>query len=64
MLEGEATHENIIEELNDLSTQLKSDDRILIYYSGHGKMEGELGYWVPFDAKREKKASLINNSEV
>ena len=64
LLEEEATRENIIEELHDLPGKLKTDDRILIYYSGHGKMDGELGYWVPFDAKRDRRASLINNSEV
>lgn len=64
LLEDEATRENIIEELDGLRNILKNDDRILIYYSGHGYMDGELGFWVPVDAKRERKASLINNSEV
>ncbi len=64
LLEEEATRENIIEELDGLRNILKNDDRILIYYSGHGYMDGELGFWVPVDAKRERKASLINNSEV
>ncbi len=60
----QATRENIIEELEILGAQLKPDDRLLIYYSGHGFRSGERGFWIPVDAKRDRFGSYISNAQV
>ena len=43
---------------------MKADDRLLIYYSGHGFMNGERGFWIPVNAKRDRISSYIANAEV
>ena len=60
-----ATRENIIEKLIELR-QLPPEDKLLIYYSGHGyvfgKEKAQKGYWIPVDAKKDKLSGYIDNS--
>ena len=60
----QATKENIIDELDDLGKKLKPDDRLLIYYSGHGHLEGKRGFWIPVNAIRDKVSSYISSADV
>ncbi len=61
-----ATEENIIQRLDWLSTRIKKDDKLIIYYSGHGKVNHEInrGYWLPHDAKKESSSRYIPNSTI
>lgn len=61
----EATHDNIIAQLDKLKTLVNPSDKVIIYYSGHGHLDKwEKGYWIPFDAKKENTAQYIRNSTV
>ena len=62
--DDEATRENIIDELDSLRSVVKEDDRLLIYYSGHGFMDGERGFWIPVNAKRDRVSTYISNADV
>ncbi len=66
IIDRQATRRNIINELESLTSALKSNDNLLIYYSGHGQFKKELnkGYWVPVDAKSNSTADFISNNEV
>ncbi len=66
VLDEQATRKNIIHELEILTSSIKSDDNLLIYYSGHGQFKKELnkGYWVPVDARSNSIADFISNNEV
>ncbi len=66
LVDKQATRNNIIHELELLTTNVKSNDNVLIYYSGHGQYKKELnkGYWVPVDAKSNSIADFISNNEV
>jgi len=66
LIDKEATRNNIIHQLELLTTNIKSNDNVLIYYSGHGQLKKELnkGYWVPVDAKSNSIADFISNNEV
>ena len=49
-----ATKDNILEELSKLTEKAKSNDRVLIFFAGHGQTKqlpngGELGYLLPFE---------------
>jgi hypothetical protein len=59
-----ATKDSIIDELDALSKKLETNDRLLIYYSGHGFLDGERGFWIPVNAKRDRVSSYIANAEV
>lgn len=61
----EATREAIIDQLDRLKKEIKEEDKLLIYYSGHGHLDdSELGYWIPYDAKKGKTANYIRNSTI
>jgi TolB-like protein len=66
LLDKEATRKNIIQKFEWLANNLKSDDNLLIFYSGHGQLNKVLnkGYWVPIDANSNSVADFISNSDV
>lgn len=63
---GEATRENIIDQMEWLVANVKPDDNLFIYYSGHGEYKQELnkGYWVPVDATTSSTSKYISNSDI
>lgn len=64
LMDQEANKDNIVDKLNDLRRIVKQDDRLLIYYSGHGYMDGERGFWIPVDAEPDKVSSYVSNADV
>jgi hypothetical protein len=59
-----ATQENIRGALEWYENNLKEDDKLIIFFSGHGYYEKELGYLVPVDAAKGSKKGFINNSTI
>jgi hypothetical protein len=59
-----ATREQIINELDELSYQITPNDNLLIFYAGHGwwDEEANIGYWLPTDARQTSKAAWFRNS--
>lgn len=59
----DASRMDILRALNSLRGRLTDADNLLIYYSGHGKSDGEGrdGYWLPVDAEPGDPASWISN---
>ncbi len=66
LFDREATRKNIIQKFEWLANNLKNDDNLLIFYSGHGQLNKVLnkGYWVPVDANSNSVADYISNSDV
>lgn len=64
LMDQEANKDNIVDKLNDLRRKVDQDDRLLIYYSGHGYMDGERGFWIPVDAEPDKVSSYVSNADV
>jgi len=64
--DGDATRENIVEDLHWLAENLGEDDDLLIYYAGHGVEDEAMsdGHWVPVDGRRDKVSSLVSNSYI
>jgi uncharacterized caspase-like protein len=46
----DATNLDITRALNDMAKRLTKDDNLIIYFAGHGAINGERGYWLPVDA--------------
>jgi hypothetical protein len=59
-----ATRKNIMDRLDEIAQQLEENDRLLIFYSGHGIEIGNEGYWVPYGAVGKDTSELISNSTV
>lgn len=66
LLNEMATRRNIIRQLNKLCEVVNPEDRVLIFYSGHGYLnpKTDLGYWIPIEAERGFTADYIANSSV
>jgi tetratricopeptide (TPR) repeat protein len=58
--------EQIIEALDDLRETLTESDNVLIYYAGHGWLdkEADQGFWLPADARAERRSQWISNDTV
>ncbi len=55
----------ILTALNTMREKLKAEDNLLIYYAGHGEIDGAgKGYWVPSDGASNAPASWISNAAV
>jgi uncharacterized caspase-like protein len=56
-----ATRYDILSALNALREKLTSDDRLLIYYAGHGELDelNSRSYWLPVDAEPDSNANWI-----
>ncbi|MEQ8910463.1 MAG: caspase family protein [Vicingaceae bacterium] len=61
-----ANRTNIISSLEWLVENVKEDDNVFIYYSGHGEFKKELnkGYWVPYGATTPSTSEYISNSTI
>jgi tetratricopeptide (TPR) repeat protein len=60
------SREQIIEALDVLRETLTESDNVLIYYAGHGWLdkEADQGFWLPVDAKAERRSQWISNDTV
>ncbi len=66
LFDEQATRENIIIQFDRLVEEVKPEDRLLIYYSGHGHLNPrtEKGYWIPHDAEKDNTSDYVRNSTV
>jgi hypothetical protein len=55
---------DIISALDELRAMVTPEDNLLIFYAGHGywEKEGEIGYWLPSDARRNSTVDWFRNS--
>lgn len=56
-----ATRERILDTLNVLQKLLEPEDKLLLYYAGHGYIDpdGQTAYWLPADARQESTTQWI-----
>ena len=66
LFDDEASKKNIIDTLDFLGTQVGAEDKLIIYYSGHGKVNNsiDVGYWIPFDGEKDSTSQYISNSTI
>jgi hypothetical protein len=62
----QATREKIIDQLEWLIANVKEQDNVFIYYSGHGEYKKELnkGFWIPADAETASSSRYISNNDL
>ncbi|MGD1845942.1 MAG: caspase family protein [Salibacteraceae bacterium] len=61
-----ASRHNIIRQFEWLGANLRPEDNLFIYYSGHGEYRANLGsgYWVPADAMSRSTSAFISNADI
>ena len=69
LIDDNATKENILREFMRLTnTDIDLDERIFIFFAGHGHtlsgIRGEVGFLVPYDAKISDSSTLIRWNEL
>lgn len=68
LYDEKATYRNIVQGFDRLENEVGKQDKVLIYYSGHGHLTGknkrEKGFWIPSDAEKDNKAHYIRNSTI
>lgn len=61
LLDGQATRQAILNNINKYRSVLTENDSLLIYYGGHGYFDkdADKGYWLPVDAEDQLSANRI-----
>jgi uncharacterized protein len=61
-----ASRYDTLSALNDLRGRLTSEDRLLVYYAGHGELDvtNMRGHWLPVDAEPGNTANWLSNVDV
>ncbi len=61
-----ADRRTILNELIRLRDRLEFDDRLLLYYAGHGQIDysADAGFWQPVDAEPDRDYTWISNDEI
>jgi len=62
----QATRSNILKEYEWLMANVRENDNLLIFYSGHGDYNETIqkGFWVPVDATSSSISGLISNTDI
>lgn len=57
---------DIIDAFDEMREKLDVDDNLLIYYAGHGWLDpqSKRGYWLPVDAKSDRRSRWLSNSDL
>jgi len=66
LLDDKATRSAILKELNFLKNKLTLNDRMIIYYAGHGwhDEETDTSYWLPVDADMNETTNWLDAKTV
>jgi hypothetical protein len=66
LYDKDATRENILKEFEWLMRNVKDNDNVMIYYSGHGEYLKDMdkGFWVPIDATSKSISKYISNEDI
>ena len=61
ILDQKATRRNILDQFDYHSKILSSDDNLIIYFAGHGKIDDhKKGYWAPYNATKDNLNEWVN----
>jgi uncharacterized caspase-like protein len=66
LYDKDATRDNILKEFEWLMQNVKQNDNVFIYYSGHGEylQNMDKGFWVPIDATSKTISKYISNEDI
>jgi hypothetical protein len=64
LLDEQATDEAIRDALYDLRAKVGQNDSLLIFFAGHGVLQGGVGYWIPVNGKRKSDANWLEHTAI
>jgi hypothetical protein len=62
----DATRNQMLDAFDEMRRTLTDRDNLLIYYAGHGHLDGDSdrGFWLPVDAEANRRANWLSNSDL
>lgn len=62
----DAGQARIVAALNQLATEIRPEDRVLLFYAGHGYLMDDIrmGFWIPVDASVKTAKGWISNGDI
>lgn len=60
----DATRTEMLDKINALRANLTEDDNLLIYYAGHGVLDGLEGFWIGVDSRKKFEAGWLAASTI
>ncbi|CAK0747608.1 putative Filamentous hemagglutinin family protein [Gammaproteobacteria bacterium] len=61
----DASKQDLVKALNQISGEIDPNDSVAIYYAGHGYlMDNGVGYWIPTDATIDDPGTWISNKDI
>ena len=64
LYDAQATRTKVLRKLKNLRHKVKEDDSLIIYFSGHGEIEDDEGYWIPIEGKPGEDEGWIAASSI
>ena len=64
LYDKDATLDQIISAFDSLRNTITKEDNLIIYFSGHGELVNNRGYWIPVDAIAGKRQTYLSNHEI
>ncbi|MCO6490289.1 MAG: caspase family protein [Phaeodactylibacter sp.] len=64
LFNAEATHPQILAALKKLKGQVGPHDNLVIYFSGHGETEDNIGYWAPVNAHPGQEWGYVSTDDI
>lgn len=60
----DATKRQILKQIGDLTKKVQPEDKLLIFYAGHGIEKDKIGFFLPSDADRSDFLTWISSDEL
>ncbi|MCR9054505.1 MAG: SUMF1/EgtB/PvdO family nonheme iron enzyme [Phaeodactylibacter xiamenensis] len=64
LYDAQATRTQVLRQLKNLRHKVQEDDSLIVYFSGHGEIEDEEGYWIPIEGKPGEDEGWIDASSI
>ncbi|MBK6619622.1 MAG: caspase family protein [Saprospirales bacterium] len=64
LINEEATRPNIHAYLKGLKDRVRPQDNVIIYFSGHGETEDNVGYWIPVEAHPAHEWEFVSTNDI
>ncbi|MCP4105965.1 MAG: caspase family protein [Desulfobacteraceae bacterium] len=60
----DATQATLRNDLKRITSELKENNNLLVYFAGHGELDKNEGYWVPVGGKKNEPDTWLSNSSI
>ncbi len=59
-----ASRNDLYDGLEEVTNKVGEDDNLVVFYAGHGQLDGETGYWIPVEGREKTRRDWLSNAEL